>query len=235
MYTPRAYVEDDAAVLRELIRRFPFALLVSAEAGAISGTHLPFELEPDRGEKGTLVAHMARANPHWRQLARCEEALVVFQGPHAYVSPGWYAKQTTVPTWNYAVAHVYGRPSIVDDPARLRASVEGLVARFESEGSPWKLSSEVVTRELPGIVGFEIAITRIEGKIKLNQNRAVADREGAAAALLASVDPVERGVGEMMTAQLRGEPALSDGRGGACPRPSGAAEAESAPRGQSNQ
>jgi transcriptional regulator len=212
MWTPRVYAEADLALLHELMRHHPFALLTTAEEGRVQATHLPFLVDPARGAQGTLMAHMARANPHWRQLAAGAEALVVFSGPHAYVSPAWYADRETVPTWNYAAVHAYGRAELVEDEPRLRAMLARLVVESEAAaGAGWRIeeAEKELRRDLPAIVGFEIPIARLEGKLKLNQNRSPADRRGVVAALSRSAESADRAVAAMMSAQLDGQPALA--------------------------
>lgn len=208
MYTPPSYREDDPAVLHDLIRRNNFGILFSSGPDGPVATHLPFSLDAHRGEHGTLVAHMARANPHWRSFAPDREVLAVFAGPHAYISPTWYEEKATVPTWNYAAVHVYGVPRLVEDTAVLRAQVERLVHEHEAHRDPaWDMSAAEPKMEglLRAIVGFEIPILRIEGKMKFNQNRSREDQEGVIRALEASPDTTDRAVVEIMRGNLRPE------------------------------
>jgi transcriptional regulator len=188
------------------VRRYNFAVLFTHSKGESFATHLPFMIDAGRGSLGTLVAHMARANPHWRAFEGASPSLVVFAGPHAYISPAWYQEQATVPTWNYTVVHASGRVRVVEDPAHLREMVMRLVAQHESPlGNPWDVrkAESVIDAELQGIVGFEIPIDRLEGKFKLNQNRSVEDREGVIRALEKSTHPDEREVARLMHEQLR--------------------------------
>lgn len=206
MYTPSSYREDDPAVLHDLIRRYNFATLFTPESAQV--THLPFLLETDRGPHGTLVSHMARANPHWKSLEGARESIVVFLGAHSYISPGWYDRQTDVPTWNYAAVHVRGAARLVTDEAKLRDMLEILVDVHETPvGCPWDKEhmEEAVERNLPGIVGFEIEIEKIEGKFKFNQGRSRADRERVVAALENADDTVQREVAGIMRKNLDGE------------------------------
>src|SRR5579883_1304747 len=123
------------------MRRFSFATLVTVQDGAPFATHVPVLLDADAGEQGALRAHLARANPQWRALAEGQEALVLFQGPHAYVSPAWYETHPSVPTWNYAVVHAYGKPRLLDD-AELFALLRASVAEYESgRETPWEFDS----------------------------------------------------------------------------------------------
>lgn len=202
MYTPTAFRESRLEVLHELIRRHSFGTLVSRVEGELFATHLPFLLDPEHGPHGTLCAHMARANPHWQAFAEDPEVMVLFQGPHAYVSPTWYATPVAVPTWNYAAVHAYGRATLIDDPKALRSLVDETVDEYESGyDSPWStkaLDETFTTKLLENIVGFEIPIDRLKGKLKFNQNRSAADREGVIAALTRQGDPQSLDVAEFM-------------------------------------
>ena len=207
MYTPRSFQVDDKETLHALMRDFNFGLVFSqGEKGAVA-THLPFMIDTERGKFGTLIAHLARANPHWKSWNEETELLVVFQGPHSYISPAWYKMQDTVPTWNYAAVHVYGRPRLIHDSEQLRTIVEDLVNFQEDQiGNPWdstKMESEVETL-LKAIVGFEIPIGQMEGKFKFNQNRSREDQESVAQALSESNNSTYRGVAEIMKKNLNG-------------------------------
>jgi transcriptional regulator len=176
IYIPKHFAEHDRARLQGLIRAHNFATLVSAHQGEIQVSHLPFLLNAE----GTMLrAHMARANPQWRTFAPEREVIVIFHGPHHYVSPAWYAEHPSVPTWNYAVVHAQGRPTLIEDRERLAALVRELVKRHEAASpEPWRmdLPPDYQDKMLSGIVGFEIGITRLEGKFKLSQNRPGDDR-----------------------------------------------------------
>ncbi len=202
MYTPQAFKMDEPAQLHALMRAWPFALLMTARENRIEATHLPFMLDADRGTQGTLIAHMARANPHWQYFDGECESLAIFTGPHAYVSPSWYEKPTEVPTWNYAVAHAYGRPAIVGDKARVRAILERLVAEHEKRvHPPWNTAlagEDYLDRQMDHIVAFEMPIDRLEGKFKLSQNRTPADRTGVINALDASDRDLDRETAALM-------------------------------------
>ena len=205
MYTPDSFKVDDLAQLHALMRRYPFALLLTVHDGQLAGSHLPCMLDAGRGTHGTLLAHMARANPHWRLFDGQRETLVVFTGPHAYISPSWYENKVTVPTWNYAVVHVHGRPAIVEDKASVRAMLERLVTEHEAYiDPPWSTAQagDYVARQLDYIVAFEMRIERLEGKFKLNQNRSRADQQGVVRALAGTDDPLKREVAELMRAHL---------------------------------
>ncbi len=186
MYIPDAFAETDVDRLHSLIEAYDFAMLITNGAPAPLVSHLPFVLDRESGPNGTLQAHMARSNPHWQSFAG--EALVVFRGPHSYISPSWYEPDApAVPTWNYAVVEAYGTPRIVDDAQQLRAQQERLVATHEAGRSPsWTMADQppaYIDAMLKGIVGFEIPIARLEGKFKLNQNRSAPDRQRVAQAL----------------------------------------------------
>jgi transcriptional regulator len=202
MYIPRAFAVEDFAALRELIHDHSFATLITAADGAPVATHLPLLLE-ERGEQGVLMGHLARANPQWRAFDGQTEALVIFSGPHGYVSPSWYEAQPSVPTWNYMVAHVYGAPRVLEDEAAVQRHLLALVARFES-GRPRPYDTpyeeDWLRRMIQGVVAFELPIARIEGKFKLSQNRGEADRAHVAAEFAASEDPDERAMAAAMRA-----------------------------------
>ena len=163
-------------------------------------THLPFLLDSQRGPNGTLLAHMARANPQWHDFNSEQEVLAIFQGPHAYVSPSWYEIELSVPTWNYAAVHAYGIPRIIEDSEELYQLLKILIETHEAQfENPWpfQLPDDYLQKMMRGIVGFEIEITRLEGKFKLSQNRTASEREIVIAALQESPDT--QPVAELMT------------------------------------
>lgn len=205
MYVPASFAEDDLPTLHGLIDAHPFALLVTVADGLPVASHIPFLLDRQRGERGTLIGHLARANPQWRSFTT--SALVVFEGPHAYVSPSWYAGEPNVPTWNYAVVHAYGTPRVLADGAVVRAEIDRLVAAYEgSRARPWSTAavpSAYVDRMLSAIVAFEIPIDRLEGKFKLSQNKTAADRDGVVAGLRAEATAPALTVADLMA--RRGE------------------------------
>jgi len=201
MYIPKHFATDDTAQMHELIRRHNFATLITQHDGAPFASHLPFLLDTTRGPHGTLLAHLARANPQWRHLAAGQTALAIFQGPHAYVSPSWYAAELSVPTWNYAVVHAYGTARIIEDHTELYAILKALVDTHEAGfAQPWPmdLPDDYMSKMMRGVVGFEIPIERLEGKLKLSQNRSADDRQRVIAALADSPDPTTAGVVELM-------------------------------------
>jgi transcriptional regulator len=183
MYLPSHFEMTDPAALHELVRAHPLATWVTQRDGDLVAEHVPFLLDAGRGPHGTLVGHVARANPVWQHEG---PSLVVFQGPQAYVSPGWYPSKRehgkVVPTWNYAVVHVHGRARAVEEPAALLEIVTRLTRSRESgRTAPWAVSDappDFVSKTLEAIVGIEIEIERIAGKWKMSQNRSEADRRG---------------------------------------------------------
>lgn len=200
MYVPPHFAVTDTGKLHEMIERYSFGLLVSQVGGVPFASHLPFLLDRTAGPHGTLLGHVARANPHWRELAG-QTALAVFSGPHAYVSPTWYEAENVVPTWNYVAVHAYGRATVIEDRAALLDIVQRSVAVYES-GMPWPwtldASSSYAGRQLGAIVGFRIDIERLEGKWKLNQNHPVERRKKVADILAGQKSDDARAVAEMM-------------------------------------
>ena len=186
MYNPKHFQTEDIARMHDLMRRNSFAALVTQHDGAPFATHLPFLLDERRGPYGTLLAHVARGNPQWHDLAAGQPALAIFQGPHAYISPSWYGVAPSVPTWNYAVVHAYGTARLVDDRAELHAMLRALVDQHEAAFErPWQmdLPEDYMDRMMRGVVGFAIEIARLEGKLKLSQNRGADDRRRVVEAL----------------------------------------------------
>jgi transcriptional regulator len=206
MYVPKAFEESDLNKLHNLILNNNFGILFNQTEDGPFATHLPFMIDAARGEFGTLIAHFAKANSHWQLFDSSQEVLVVFQGPHSYISPSWYENKVTVPTWNYAVTHVYGIPEITHDKEKKRAMVAQLVHYHEADReNPWDIESAepVMDAELDHIVGFEIPISRIEGKYKFNQNRTLADQTGVAEALQDSVHENESQVASIMNENIQ--------------------------------
>ena len=208
MFRPAHFVEDDRATLFTLMRRYDFATLVTMAGDKPVATHLPLLIDAGRGANGTLLGHVSRANKHWRGFGDGPESLAIFQGPHAYVSPRWYATTPLVPTWNYAVVHAYGTPAIVDDADAKLAIIERLVTTQEAVmPEPWRVDEvpgDFREVQLSGIVAFEIEITRLEGKFKMSQDKQPADRAGVIAALEARDDPLGHDVARIMAAREDG-------------------------------
>ena len=216
MYIPEHFRERDAEAIVAFMRRQSFATLLSRCDGALIASHLPLLWRPDPEPWGTLVGHMARANPQWQSFADREEALAIFQGPHAYISPSWYATAPAVPTWDYVAVHAYGAPRLIEDSAELRAIVSETVRTFEAGfDAPWRmedLPEEFVERMLRAVVGFEIPLSRVEAKAKLSQNRSEADRRGVIATLESGGDSLGREVAELMGELLATPPSRSGRR-----------------------
>jgi transcriptional regulator len=196
MYIPSHFRESDERVLAEFIDAHAFGTLVTIATGAPFASHLPFLYDRDGR---ALHAHVARGNPQWQHVAASPDVLVVFQGPHGYVSPTWYA-EPGVPTWNYTAVHVYGRARVLDDAAATGRHVERLAARFErGSAAPWVPDYDA--RRLAGIVGIEIAIGEIQGKFKLSQNRSAEDRARVAARLEASGTDNDTALARLVTGE----------------------------------
>lgn len=177
MYIPAPFRIDDRGILFDFVENHAFATVVSVQDGVPFASHIPMLL--DRAEN-VLSGHMARANPQWRHFESGDEVLAIFTGPHAYVSPSWYSNSPAVPTWNYTAVHVYGVPRLIS-PERTASAVDALVRKSEAHReTPWpnELPDDFRTRMLAAIVGFDIPISRIEGKFKLGQNRSAEDQAG---------------------------------------------------------
>lgn len=180
MYTPKAFACVDREALHGLMEAYPFAILVTPD-GAIS--HIPLLLLPtEDGELGTLFGHVARPNPQAESLRNPGRATAVFSGPHGYISPRWYETALAVPTWNYAAVHAHGSVRIIEGDDFL-ARLGQLLDRYEPEGWQDRMPADYLRKQLPGIVGFELTIERLEGKLKLSQNKSQADILGAIAGL----------------------------------------------------
>ncbi|SBW11235.1 Transcriptional regulator [uncultured Alphaproteobacteria bacterium] len=205
MYVPEHFREDDLPALHGAIARARLATLVTTTAEGLIGTPLPLLLAADEGPLGTLYGHLARANPQAR-LAPVGEALAIFAGPEAYVSPAWYPSKAethkVVPTWNYVAVHVYGALETFTDTDRLRDLLARLTDRHEAgRAEPWSLADapeDYVAAMLKGIVGVRIPIARLDGKSKMSQNKSAADRSGVAAGLAAAADPRDREVAPLI-------------------------------------
>jgi transcriptional regulator len=209
MYQPRHFTEREAERITALMRRHSFATVISHDGAAPFATHMPVLHRAEGKEQGTLFTHMARANPQWKHFTDGREVLVIFHGPHAYISPSWLETRPEVPTWNYAVVHAYGVPRLVEDKDVLRTMLRDLVDTFEAgQPEPYgaALTDEFIDKLSPGVVGIEIPIARLEAKFKLSQNRSDADQAGVMAALSVSSDPTEREVAELMRSRQSVKP-----------------------------
>ena len=201
VYLPPHFTEARPSVLVEHIERYDFGLLVSHGAAGLVASHIPFLIERDR-DKLHLHGHLARPNPQVGDLAQGGEVLAIFSGPHAYISPNWYADGPSVPTWNYVDVHAYGTVSLIEDVDWLRGLVRRLSERHEAHNPvPWRmqdLPEAYLEGMLKGIVGLDIAVTRLEGKYKLSQNRPAADRPLVIAALEGQGDADALAVARLM-------------------------------------
>jgi transcriptional regulator len=204
MYLPKHFEETRIDVLHALIRAHPLGALVTRSGEGFEANHVPFEIDPDPAPFGTLRAHVARTNAVWREGTG--DALVIFQGPDAYVSPSWYpskrAHGKAVPTWNYAIVHAYGALRAIDDAAWLRAFVAKLADRHESaRPDRWRVTdapADYVDTMVAAIVGIELPIVRLVGKWKVSQNWPAADRAGVAAGLATAGGDAARAMAELV-------------------------------------
>lgn len=192
MYIPAHFAITDLQALYTIIREHPLGALVTQGPEGLDANHIPFELEAEHGSSGLLTAHLARANPLWRQCPEGADVLVIFRGHEGYISPNWYpSKHEThrqVPTWNYEVVHVHGRLTVMDEEKFVRRVVGRLTREHEAtEPRPWKMADsprDYIDSMLKAVVGIQIEIGRLEGKAKLSQNREARDRLNAADTLL---------------------------------------------------
>ncbi|MBD8596837.1 FMN-binding negative transcriptional regulator [Pseudomonas sp. W2Oct36] len=206
MYTPSYFKLEDLASLHRQIEATRLATLVTFDETGVQASHIPLLLEPTQGPHGTLYGHLAKANPQWKALETGAQALLIFQGADAYISPSFYAAKAehgkVVPTWNYLAVHAYGRADVFTDPARLLRIVTGLTDKHEaSRAEPWAVSdapADYIEKMLNGIVGFAIPVERLEGKRKLNQNRSAADIAGVSKGLALSQDPSDQKIAQLM-------------------------------------
>lgn len=215
MYIPRSHAEDRPDELAAFVAANPLGTLVTATpAGELYASHLPFVFHAAAGEHGVLEAHLARANRHHELPRGGGDALVVFTGPDAHITPNWYVEKTThgrvVPTWNYIAVHAYGTLRFIEDEAWLREHLKRLVDRHEGEraatggGVPWRVEdapSEFITQQLKAIVGVEIRVTRLEGKWKMSQNRSAESIDGVIAGLTASPKATDHEVAAIVAAR----------------------------------
>jgi transcriptional regulator len=201
MYIPPAFRVEDAGKLSAFIQRYSFATLITCDGATPFASHLPIIFRPEAGSQGMLLSHMARANPQWRHFGPGKEALVVFHGPHSYISPSWYQTEPAVPTWNYAAVHAYGVPAVFSEHERVVSLLREMVSTFESGFErPWpgNIPEEYRDKLIHGIVAFEIPLSRLEGKFKLGQNRSLADNQSVFDALSQSDDQDSRALAQLM-------------------------------------
>ena len=206
MYVPRAFAESDIRILHQQMQATPLPVLVTHGSQGLLASHVPLLLNPDEGPNGTLYGHLARANPHWQALTEGAEALVIFAGEQAYVSPSFYPSKAehgkAVPTWNYVAVHAYGQAEVFDDAQRLLALVSELSHKHESRRpQPWTVSdapADYIDSMLKAIVGFRLPVTRLLGKRKLSQNRSIKDQTGVREGLLASNNPHDHALAHLI-------------------------------------
>ena len=200
MYTPKHFEITDRAAQLELIDRHPFGTLMTVSEGALRISTLPFLVMPDRG---TLIGHVARANPHWRDFTDASDVAISFVGPNAYISPNWYRSSNMVPTWNYVAIEVRGTIELLDS-AEARLDVVDRLSRRHEAGlaRPWhsdKMDAALRDKLLDAIVAFEVSISGIDAKLKLGQNRSAEDIRSAAAALMQiEAAPTEHRIAALM-------------------------------------
>jgi transcriptional regulator len=197
MYIPQPFEETERSVLHALIRAHPLGAWVSLGDGELLVNHLPFLLDPSRGQNGVLAGHVARANPVWRTFSRTVPSVVIFQGAESYITPSWYpskhAHGRAVPTWNYAVVHAHGVPVAIHEKPWLLNHLKALTDEHETgQALPWKVSdapADYIDPLCGQIVGIEMSISQLAGKWKISQNRPEPDQLGVVAGLLAKNDP----------------------------------------------
>jgi len=207
MYTPSYFRDEDLVSLHGQIESTRLATLVTFDETGLQASHIPLLLEPTQGPQGTLYGHLAKANPQWKALETGAQALLIFQGADAYISPSFYAAKAehgkVVPTWNYLAVHAYGRADVFTDPERLLRIVTGLTDKHEAgRADPWAVTdapADYIEKMLNGIVGFAIPIERLEGKRKLNQNRSAEDIAGVSKGLALSQDPSDQKIAQLMS------------------------------------
>jgi transcriptional regulator len=205
MYIPPAFRRDDPEELVAFMRAHSFVTLVSCVDGAPLASHIPVVVRFDDGQV-TLTGHLAKANPHWKAFG-AGESMAIFTGPHAYISPSLYESRDNVPTWNYIAVHAYGTPRAIMLPGGREELVEVITELITDTDSAYlpqwgELSDTYRDGKLKGIVGFEMPVTRLEGKYKLSQNRSTGEQANVAQALLKSTDPAIAGTGAAMKQNL---------------------------------
>ncbi len=199
MYIPEFNRQEDRSTILAFMRANPFAILITTAEGVPFATHLPLLID-ETGDQIVVQGHMARANEHWKSMNESEESLVIFHGPHAYISPTSYESRESVPTWNYAAVHVYGEPTSFSDEEGLRATLHRMIDTFESSYmAQWsELSEQYQSQMMKHIVGFEIKVKRLEAKFKLSQNRTKGEQARVIQCLNQSKDSNVSGVAELM-------------------------------------
>ena len=199
MYIPEFNRQEDRATILAFMKANPFAILISNADGVPFATHLPLLID-EAGDQIMVQGHMAKANAHWKSMKEGEESLVIFHGPHAYISPTLYENRESVPTWNYAAVHLYGEPTLFTDEESLRATLHRMINTFESSYmAQWsELSEQYQSRMMKHIVGFDIKVKRLEAKFKLSQNRTKGEQAQVIQSLNQSEDSNVSGVAHLM-------------------------------------
>jgi transcriptional regulator len=199
VYIPEFNRQEDRATILAFMKANPFAILVSNADGVPFATHLPLLID-EAGDQIMVQGHMAKANAHWKSMKEGEESLVIFHGPHAYISPTLYENRESVPTWNYAAVHLYGEPTLFTDEESLRATLHRMINTFESSYmAQWsELSEQYQSRMMKHIVGFDIKVKRLEAKFKLSQNRTKGEQAQVIQSLNQSEDSNVSGVAHLM-------------------------------------
>lgn len=213
MYTPKHFEETRPEVLRDLIGAHPLATVVTTTARGVDANPIPLLWRADGSAHGTLIGHVARANPMWKDHRPEVEVLVIFQGPAAYITPAWYPTKAetgkVVPTWNYAVVHARGTMRAIEDRAWLRAQIEALTTHMESpRASPWAVAdapADYIEAMLGAIVGIEIAISDLGGKWKASQNQPARNQDGVIAGLMATASDTTAEAMAKLVAARRGK------------------------------
>lgn len=199
MYVPKHNRQEDRSALLAYMRAYSFATLTTSGSGGLTATHLPFVIEEQQG-RITLLAHMAKANPQWRDFAGGGDALVIFMQPHAYVSPRLYDSRQNVPTWNYVAVHAYGRPLLIEERAAKLELQKKLIAQYDMGylEQMAELPESYIDAKLAAIVSFSIEVTRIDARYKLSQDKNPAERERIERELEASGDSVAAETAQLM-------------------------------------
>ncbi len=211
MYIPKHFAGDDAAMAQRIVAENAFGLLMTmpGNGGDADISHLPMLWLDGGGPSGRLIGHVARANPHGARFDGKAASVAVFSGPHAYISPNWYANENLVPTWNYAAVHLHGTVRAIEDDAATIGILDMLVSAFENDAtgnwSTGRLAGGMLSRQIKGIIAFEMPVARIETKFKMSQNRTPADVAGVIEALTASPHQDDRATAAMMRALAAGK------------------------------
>jgi transcriptional regulator len=211
MYVPAHFKEDRVAVLHDAIRQYGFGTLVTSGEQELEASHLPLLLDAEPAPFGTVLGHLARANPQWQRVKPGSQALAIFLGPNTYITPSWYpTKQQNgkvVPTWNYLAIHAYGTLSFFDDRDELRAHVGRMTDTHEApRAAPWAVSdapADFVDQMLGAIIGFKLVITRLEGKWKMSQNRPRQDVTGVIEGLTREDGESQEAIADIVASRAR--------------------------------